>query len=230
MSTYDKEYAYYRWQAGPVERLHYAQTRATILPYLNTLGGTVLEIGGGDGIWTKEYVGHIDRLTFLDISSEMIARAQKRLIDSASKCTYTNDDFLNHEFPLASFDHIVSIRNLEYFTNKKFFITKIKNLLKEGGTFVLVTKSPAYNLHDHGKEKALHTAQIDIVDLIAMLRAQGLHIVTVRPAIFGKLFRFGFMRLVSNVLHRLFLVIPSSLVPVRLLAYLSESFLIYVKK
>jgi len=230
LSGYDKEYSYYRWQAGPVEKLHYYQTKKTILPFLSRLRGTVLEIGGGDAVWTKEYVKNIERLTFLDISEEMISRAKKTISDFSEKISYLNNDFLKKDFENNSFNHVVSIRNLEYFTDKNSFLLKVKNLLKDNGTFVLVTKSPKYHNNDKAKQKALHTAQIDIKDLIKMIESHGLKVLDVRPAILGKLFRFSFMRFVSNVLHQIFLWFPWKIGTLRFLSHFSESFLIYVKK
>jgi ubiquinone/menaquinone biosynthesis C-methylase UbiE len=230
LSTYDKEYAYYRWKAGPVERLHYTQTKRALLPYLKKLDGMVLEIGGGDGIWTQDYVSRIDALSFLDISKEMVARAQKRLEKYSEKITYVNEDFLHNKFAAGTFDHIVSIRNLEYFTDKNKFISEVHRLLKHKGTFVLVTKSPQYDLKDNAKGKALHTGQIDIKDLIVLIEKQGMKVLSVRPAIFGKLFRFPLMRFISNIIHSVVIAIPWKWAPLRLFSYLSESFVVYVQK
>ncbi len=230
LSKYEKEYAYYRWQAGPVEKLHFYQTRRALLPYLKILKGSVLEIGGGDAIWTTEYIANADKLTFLDISEEMIQRAGKRLALFSEKISYVNTDFLQSNFTDASFDHIVSIRNLEYFTDKKLFIRKVHNLLRSGGSFVLVTKSPNYHHKDKAKEKTLHTGQIGIVELIHLIEAEGLRVVKVYPAIFGKLFRFSLMRAVSNFLQGIILKMPWNKTFVHMLSYFSESFVIYVKK
>ncbi len=230
LSTYENEYAYYRWQAGAVEKLHFLQTKRALMPFLSKLKGSVLEVGGGDAIWTMEYISNIEKLTFLDISEEMISRAGKRLSNFSQKITYVNNDFLQSDFPEGSFDHVVSIRNLEYFTDKKLFIGKVHKLLKEGGSFVLVTKSPKYNLKDNAKDKTLHTGQIGIADLISLIEKEGLKVVKVYPAIFGKFFRFSFMRFVSNVLQGIILKLPWNRMFVRLLSYLSESFVVYVKK
>lgn len=230
LASYDKQYSFYRWDSSPVARLHYSQTKRTLKPYLDAISGSVLEVGGGDGIWTREYVNHIQHLTFLDISKEMISRAQQELRVHVSKINYVNDDFLNNTFTSQSFDTVVSIRNLEYFTDKKKFISEVVRLLNNGGKFILVTKSPVYNMRDNAKNKKLHTAQIGIKDLLCLMRSEGLTIVSVRPAIFGKLFRFLPTRIVSSLLHKFLLVIPWRVLPLGLLSYISESFMIYAKK
>lgn len=230
LSSYDKEYSYFRWKAGPVEKIHFYQTRMSLLPYLSKIKGNVLEIGGGDAVWTQEYVKQIDSLIFLDISSEMISRAKKNLDKYNKNITYINEDFLKADLPKNSFDNIVSIRNLEYFTDKQSFIIKVKDLLKDNGNFVLVTKSPKYTLKDAEKRKTLHTSQIDIKELILILRKNNFSVKAVYPAIFGKLFRFSFLRFLANFLHRIILLIPFKVLPISLLAYLSESFVIYAKK
>lgn len=230
LSKYEKEYSYYRWQAGNVEKLHYFQTKRSLAPYLFKVKGSVLEVGGGDAIWTMEYIANAERLTFLDISEEMIARAKKRLSDFSDKISFVNVDFLKSDFQENSFDNIVSIRNLEYFTDKKLFVSKVGKLLKSGGSFVLVTKSPNYHGKDKAKEKTLHKGQINIIDLINLIESEGMKVKKVYPAIFGKLFRFSLMRAISNSLQWLILKMPWNKTLVKLLSYFSESFVIYVKK
>lgn len=230
LSKYDGEYAYYRWQAGPVERVHFTQTRRTLMPYLKATSGKVLEIGGGDGVWTQEYVDHIDSLTFLDISKEMIARAQKRFAGISGKISYMCDDFLQAPIPTNHFNTVVSIRNIEYFTDKQLFFARVHTALTHGGRFILVTKSPQYNHIDTSKQKALHHGQTDIMELARMMEHAGLRVVAVYPAIFGKLFRFSIVRGITTFLHRCILLLPWKLLPVKLLSYVSESFLIYAEK
>ncbi len=230
LSSYDKEYYYFRWQAGPVEKIHFKQTRRALLPYLTSLKGNVLEIGGGDAVWTREYIEKINNLTFLDISKEMITRAQNNLKSFDKNITYINEDFLKADLKKDNFNHIVSIRNLEYFTDKKYFIFKVKELLKKDGTFVLVTKSPKYNIKDSDKRKTLHTSQIDIKQLVNLLRNNGLYVLAVYPAIFGKLFRFSLTRFLANLIHKIILLLPYKILPISLLSYFSESFVIYAKK
>ncbi len=230
LSKLPDDYAHYRWGAGPVERLHYFQTKRSLAPYLAKLAGTVLEVGGGDAIWTYEYIEHVERLTFLDISEEMIARAKKRLASSGEKITYVNTDFLQNTFPDGGYDGFVSIRNLEYFTDKEKFISEVSRLLKPQGHFVLVTKSPKYNWHDTAKNKTLHTAQITIQDLITMIQNHGFVIRDVQPAIFGKLFRFAITRFISNTIQMICSWIPWKLLPLWFLAHFSESFMIYAQK
>ncbi len=230
LSSYQNEYSYYRWQAGPVERVHFSQTKRALKPYLDTLRGEVLEIGGGDAAWTLEYISHVDKLTFLDISEEMIARAGKRLAPFSDKITYLNEDFVRADFSGCTFDHVVSVRNLEYFPDKKLFMSKVFSLLNKGGSFVLVTKSPKYHIRDGAKEKALHRGQIRIEELIKLIKSEGLSVEGVYPAIFGKLLRLSIMRSFSNVLHRLILKMPWGTAWARILAYFSESFVVYAKK
>lgn len=230
LSSYENDYSYHRWQAGPVERIHFAQTKRSLKPYLDTLKGRVLEVGGGDAAWTLEYISHVDKLTFLDISEEMVARAGKRLLPFASKISFINADFVKHDFSDDIFDHVVSVRNLEYFPDKKLFMSRVFSLLRPGGTFVLVTKSPKYHMRDGAKEKALHHGQIAIDDLVRLMESEGLEVIKVYPAIFGKLFRFASMRCISNLMHRVILSLPWNMFLVRLYAHISESFVLYAKK
>jgi ubiquinone/menaquinone biosynthesis C-methylase UbiE len=166
---------------------------------------------------------------FLDISQEMIKRAQQRLAESSTKIKYMNVDFLQNNLESNSFDNIISIRNLEYFSDKKAFLNETYRLLKKNGNLLLITKNPTYSSNVSNR-KLLHTSQINIDDLLQMLISCGYKIKCIHPAIFGKLFRFSLFRGLFSLIHRIINLLPIGMTRSKTLSYLSESFLVYAEK
>lgn len=230
LANLSEDYADYRWHNDPVSQSHYDQTYSALSPFFKKITGDVLEIGGGDAMWTMNFILQIQKLVFLDISKEMISRAQKRLVDFNQKIDYQNQNFLENSLVNKTFDFVISIRNLEYFLDKNKFISEVSRVLKEDGHFLLITKSPQYTAHNNTQQKTLHIAQIDINELIHLLKQNNFIIESVRPAIVGKLLRYNFIRKISSILQKIIFSIPMKLIPFKALSYFSESFLIYARK
>ena len=76
----EKDYSYFRWFDSDYSRFEFLQTERAILKVLgNRNFGRILEIGPGDGVWTKIFIGSCQRITALDISEEMIKRIKSKL-------------------------------------------------------------------------------------------------------------------------------------------------------
>lgn len=228
LGTYHSDH---RWFEGPVNLAHYEQTKKTLERGFSKIDlGKVFEVGGGDGIWTMLYVEKCSKIFYLDVSLEMLGQAKKRLAQFENKIEYSQGDFLENNFPDTVCNTFVSIRNFEYFVDKKKFLSEVNRLLIKGGSFLLVTKSLHYNVHTQLKSKVLHSKQISISEVISLLKEEGFDIIDVKPAIFGKLLRLKFMRSLSKQIHSVLLSLPWKILPIRLLGFLSESFYIYAKK
>ncbi len=224
------EYAYHRWHKTPVHEAHFIQTKRTLKRAFSAVLGKILEIGGGDAMWTMLYIDKIEHLTYLDVSEEMLARAKARLKEKAEKVEFIQGDFLENNLPGESFDNFISIRNFEYFKDKDFAVKEMNRLLRKDGTLLVVTKSKEYNLHTNLKKRTLHSDQVRIEDFLEMLRENGFEIQDVKPAIFGKLLRFGIFRFISSALQSVILVLPWRILPIKFLGYLSESFYVKARK
>lgn len=224
------EYAYHRWHKTPVHEAHFIQTRRTLKRAFSTVLGKVLEIGGGDAMWTMFYIDKIEHLTYLDVSEEMLSQAKTRLKEKAGKVEFIQGDFLENKLTSESFDNFISIRNFEYFKDKDFAVNEMNRLLKKDGTLLVVTKSKEYNLHTNLKKRTLHSDQVRIEDFLEMLRENGFEIQDVKPAIFGKLLKFSIFRVISNFIHICILRLPWKILPIKFLGYLSESFYVKAKK
>lgn len=223
-------YHIHRWHMSAVHEEHFIQTKRTLERAYRNLSGSVLEIGGGDGMWTKIYIEKCSNLTYLDISNEMLSQARENLKGYSNKIDFRQGDFLQNGIQDQSFDNLISIRNFEYFKDKDFAIKEMCRLLKKGGSLFVVTKSKDYNLRTNLHNKTLHSDQVSIKSFIKKLELNGFEIIDAKPAIFGKLLRMGLFRFIFRSLHSIFLVTNWKILPVGLLSIFSESYYVEARK
>lgn len=227
-----KGYTDFRWNDTDISRFHYRQSRRALLRALSCLPAKldrILEVGGGAGAWTPFFASRALSLDFLDISENMIAEAKKALAHFQN-IRYLRADFIEWEPETPAYDMLVSIRNIEYMKDKRAVLARMNRALRFGGTLILSTKSPDFDWSGYFDAKPLHGGQIPIRSLISMLRENGFEIVRVYPAILGKLTRFAPMRMMWDGLQILLLRIPQFCMPLFLLKYISESFLIVARR
>jgi len=137
------DYISWRWGETEIKRSHYKQTERTILRVCELMKGckSVLEVGCGPAVWTPYYIDHVTDLTLLDISEEMLSRAQDRL-KAYDRVTYRCGDFAKIEsLPRGQYDAILSVRAFEYMENKPHIIEKCFSLLRPGGRLYIITKN-----------------------------------------------------------------------------------------
>jgi len=225
-------YTDFRWNDTDISRFHYRQSRRALLRALDRLPtglGRALEVGGGAGAWTPFFAPRTSHLDFLDISENMLAEAKKALV-RFNNIRYLRADFLEWEPEPSAYDMVVSIRNIEYMKDKNAVFARISRALRHGGMLVLSTKSPDFDWKGYFDDKMLHGGQIPVGTLVAMLRENGFEIMRVYPAILGKLIRFAPMRAVWDGLQTLLLHVPQFCIPLFLLKYISESFLVVARR
>lgn len=230
LSKYDNTYSHHRWFRS--KDLLYQHRQSTIaLEYClkNLNFNKALEIGGGDGEWTKILSKHVAEIDFLDISEEMLKMAKTNLADN-SNINFLLADFLDNQLKDNDYDVILSFRSFEYFFDKDKFFKEINRVLKNGGSMIIVTKSPLYDWSGYYKTKVLHSGQLRIADLLRMFQKYGFEVEIVKPAIVGKKLKFSFMRLIFNIFYRLNYLTKFNILPLFILQYISESFIIRVKK
>ncbi len=218
-------YAFHRWGENAVARVHYRQTRRA----LSWIFGKkkfdrVLEVGGGDGVWTELVAARANGVEFIDISDEMITRAKERL-SPFPNISFTRADFLAYAPSPRTFDLALSVRNLEYMPDKKAAIGKYAAALRDGGTLAIVTKNPGFRHVGSVSKKLLHTSQIPVGELLALMQESGFHNVRIYPAIIGIGLKYGLLRLFWTSVQIKCLVFRP-LVPVRFLELFSESILV----
>lgn len=221
----EKDYSYFRWFDSDYSRFEFSQIKRTILKvFKDKEFGKVLEIGAGDGAWTKILLQKSQQLTALDISEEMIKKIKIKLPD-ISNLDFVCKDFLENNLESEQYDLIVLVHCFEYLPDKNKAIEQIHRLLKKGGYVLIVTKNPCALIFPKRKKKLLHSEQIDINLLKEKLEKQGFIVKKIFPAIFGRKLSWKLSRIVFDFLHRVCLSNFSWLIPFK--KYLSESFLIF---
>lgn len=229
----DRPYADFRWFRSDIPSYSLAEYRQTKRAIEKALGAkkyeSVLEVGGGDGVWTELLLGRSKFITELDISGKMLASAKKRLA-AHKNIKFLCGDFLKNDLMSDRYDLVYAIRCFEYFSNKQLAVKEIRRLLRKSGEVLIITKNPSYISFRRKKSRVLHSGQIAVCDLKNLLAAEGFDVLLIRPAIFGKKFDWFVARVIFGALHRLILSPVSWFVPAIVKKHLSESFLILATK
>lgn len=229
LSSSGHSYRWYRWASNPVAQYHYQQTKRLLGMAFSLVKGDVLEIGGGDGLWTEQYLDRVESLVFLDISTEMLKQAQKNLTGN-NKIRFLHQDFLTNDLSAHSFDTIVSIRNFEYFNDKEKAVSELKRLLRPGGRIIMITKNPVADWRRYFAGKTLHSGQVSLAVLKLLAKKHELVIEKILPAIIGKKINWLPFRWLFGLIHRLTVGWNTNILPLTFSQFLSESFLIIIRK
>jgi len=128
------------WHSRSSSKHDYLTTRNVLLQVLSTRNwGRVLDVGCGDGAWTKFVLPYAEEVIGMDIARNMIIEAKKRF--RCSHLKLMEGDFDNFPFKKDErFNLILMIRSLEYFQDIPQSLKKAYSLLKSGGKLVIVTK------------------------------------------------------------------------------------------
>ena len=141
-------YEHDRWHRDSIQEAGYALTKRAITRHVlsdDSLNPVrILELGPGAGTWTKLLINRFPDayIDLLDISKEMLGRAQKTL-GHKEHVRYIESDVLIWK-PEGKYDYFFSSRVLEYIDDKKKFCEKIFSALEPGGRGFLITKMPHY--------------------------------------------------------------------------------------
>ncbi|MBI3571980.1 class I SAM-dependent methyltransferase [Candidatus Kaiserbacteria bacterium] len=222
------DYEQARWHGSPLQEAQYAMMTEVMrrVASLARNAKAVLEIGPGQGTWTKFLLdaNANARFTLVDISAEMLARA-KASLPHGFAISFAESDILAYA-PPEPFDFIFSSRAIEYVPDKTAVAQKLASLLAPGGTLILITKLPKrfFDFLSGRKLSSLHGGQIAPHELSALLLGAGFYRVKIRMATatvpgFGSPF---LNRLAFKAFSRLPLYWP--------LSALAESYLLIAKK
>jgi len=98
----------------------------------------ILDIGCGDGSISLPLLTKENRLTLLDMSEEMLARARSRIPAShLNRVEILKGDFMNARFEENYYDLIICIGVMAYIDFAKPFLEKLAFLLKPGGKLII---------------------------------------------------------------------------------------------
>ena len=128
-------YYYSEKQFDSVFKVIISQTKNHLSPSDN-----VLDFGCATGSKTIALAESVDHIHGLDISSEMIKEADKKIIDNDLKnIHFTQGDLFDKELKEASFDKIISYGVIHLLDDCEKVIARIHDLLKTDGLFIAST-------------------------------------------------------------------------------------------
>lgn len=122
--------------------------RRQAVNYINSLAGSVLEVGVGTGLSLQRYAPSL-RVTGIDFSEEMLAKARKRVarlgLDQVAELRQMDARTL--DFPNESFDVVAAMHVLSVVPEPDRVMSEIARVLKPGGKLVITnhferTKGP----------------------------------------------------------------------------------------
>ena len=179
------DYVHARWFSTKERVFDYNQTKRAITQAVKSYPekmDALLEIGPGDGVWTRCVEKKATHLLLLDQSEHMIERAKKQLKD-LTHVQFVLTNFAEYKTE-KRFDAIFSSRCFEYFTNKQEGLAQMYQLLKKDGQGVIVTKNRSYKSIQPKKDSAMHSMQVTRLQMIGMLKISGFVVTAVYPATF----------------------------------------------
>jgi ubiquinone/menaquinone biosynthesis C-methylase UbiE len=98
----------------------------------------VLDIPSGTGAISIPLLNRAEKLTLIDISSNMLAIAKKNIPENyLTKTEIINADFFELNLPENSYDLIICLGLLAHVNSPEQLINKIVSLLKPGGIFII---------------------------------------------------------------------------------------------
>jgi ubiquinone/menaquinone biosynthesis C-methylase UbiE len=130
-----KRYDYSERQFAPVFKEIILRTKNNL-----TAGDKVLDFGCATGTKTIEFADSVKHIHGLDISTEMINEANKKVIERDSKnISFTQGDIFDKYFENTSFDKIISYGVIHLLDDSDKVIQRLHDLLKPGGLFISST-------------------------------------------------------------------------------------------
>lgn len=134
------ESSYARW-APVYDKTFGAVTRAgrrRTVEYINTHGGSVLEVGVGTGLSLPHYVPEV-AITGIDFSEDMLAKARQRVAEKAlgNVTALRQMDARSLDFPDNSFDTVAAMHVLSVVPEPERVMAEICRVLKPGGKVVI---------------------------------------------------------------------------------------------
>lgn len=142
---------YERWFETPVGALVKAVELDLVLKLLEPRAAEhILDAGCGSGIFTRPVVEHGSRVTGVDLSLPMLARARSRLPNQS----FLAADMTALPFVDSAFDKAVSVTALEFIDNGKQALAELFRVTRPSGLVVLATLNSLSPWADRRREKA----------------------------------------------------------------------------
>ena len=136
---WDRRAAVYDADAGVFYREAYEKTTACMRKYLKPTD-TVLDFACGTGIVTLSLSPDVKELRGIDISDEMIRRAQgKAAAQGIANVLLTQTDLFDAALAPASFDAVLACNVLLYVEQRAEVLARVRELLKADGKLLVVS-------------------------------------------------------------------------------------------
>jgi ubiquinone/menaquinone biosynthesis C-methylase UbiE len=187
----NQDYWRFRWDASPIKREHYRQTRDRIE---RALGGRrfdrVAEVGCGPLVWTPNIKARARFVAAIDLSLAMLTNVDPTRRGAGERCCGDAG-----RLPLGdgAVDAVCSFRAFEYFPDKPAVLREFARVTKSGGWLALITKNSDYagygRVEDTTRpesQQMLHSGNVRSTDVVGMLAAAGFDQIEVHPAIVGR--------------------------------------------
>jgi 2-polyprenyl-3-methyl-5-hydroxy-6-metoxy-1,4-benzoquinol methylase len=142
-------------------------------------GKSILDVGCGEGSLTIDYVSE-NKLTFLDITSEMLELVKSRIPEEFSpNASFVKADIMEYDTDL-KFDIIVCVGVFAHFTDLDALIKKLMNLSSEKGILIiqytnaanLITKLNLFKIKYLSKSRYSHKLNIHSTRIIRKILKQ----------------------------------------------------------
>ncbi|MGW1376897.1 class I SAM-dependent methyltransferase [Streptomyces sp. NPDC002446] len=130
--------------------------------------GDALDVGCGDGLLARKLTGPAKRVTGIDSSPQMIARARELAVGYPS-LTFAEGDFLTDALPAGGYDFICSVATVHHM-DFEAALTRMRETLRPGGALVVIGLARSTTL----AERAVAVAATPAVRITKVIRrAQG---------------------------------------------------------
>ncbi|GLI16015.1 class I SAM-dependent methyltransferase [Neomoorella thermoacetica] len=126
------------WYTRPLGALVDRVEKEPIYAYLDPHAGEhILDVGCGTGNFSLELARRGVKVTGIDISDPMLAKARKKAADAGLAIEFLHADAMNLPFGDNTFDKIVSVTALEFAPELKAVLEESYRVLKPGGRMVI---------------------------------------------------------------------------------------------
>jgi len=112
---------------------------AMIRPYIQ---GDILDLGCGDAVILKEFIGSINYYCGIEWSLKHIENVQKRFPEARMERRNLDKDILDLD---RKFDVVLMVALIEHIWNQRFLFEQVMDCLKPDGKIVITTPTPFGN-------------------------------------------------------------------------------------
>lgn len=136
--------------------------------YHRLRGGTLLEVGCGNGGLTELLAIQVDRIVALDVSKVSLVVLEQRRLPNVNVVECLIEHFETNEL----FDWIVMSEVLEHLRRPEYVVKRCLRQLKPGGSLLITTPNGRWDSNEHLHEFSFHT----LSDLLAQADVESLSV------------------------------------------------------